>query len=516
MEKKDSEPPDNQIQNGSPKKILKKFARKVVIIDDNEQLDLYLATLGVDIVHASDYLASWYFETNEKVKVYNLCKSYRYQNTWYYVSLLAEARGHIVIPSVLSIQDFKSQSLIRLMGDDIDELIQKSLSKIKSTQFELSVYFGQNIAKQHEKLSQTLFSLFQVPFLKINFTHNGKKRILQNVSPLSLKDISFSEKQSVVEAARDYFASHIDHNSRIKSSKSLYDLAILINEEEKEPPSNKKALQKFADAAEKIWFDVDFITKDDFNRLLQYDALFIRETTFVNHHTYRFARKAQSSGMVVIDDPLSILRCTNKIYLNESFKKNNILLPKTTIISVKNFVEIGETITYPCVLKEPDSAFSKGVIKITTKQHFFESVKKMLKISDMIIVQEFIPTEFDWRIGVMDKRPLFACKYYMAKGHWQIYNWTKKTKKNKEWAGENVPLRQVPTYVIETALKSAKVIGDGLYGVDIKEIDGKAYVIEVNDNPNIDEWMEDILLKDELYLKIMESFFNRIEKERKV
>ena len=28
--------------------------------------------------------------------------------------------------------------------------------------------------------------------------------------------------------------------------------------------------------------------------------------------------------------------------------------------------------------------------------------------------QEYLATDFDWRVGVLDRRPLFACKYFMA------------------------------------------------------------------------------------------------------
>ena len=34
-------------------------------------------------------------------------------------------------------------------------------------------------------------------------------------------------------------------------------------------------------------------------------------------------------------------------------------------------------------------------------------------------------------------------------------------------------------------------LGNSLYGIDIKEIDGSYLVIEVNDNPNIDAGSED-------------------------
>jgi glutathione synthase/RimK-type ligase-like ATP-grasp enzyme len=167
------------------------------------------------------------------------------------------------------------------------------------------------------------------------------------------------------------------------------------------------------------------------------------------------------------------------------------------------------------VLKQPDSAFSLGVEKVTTPEELDASLKKLFKISDLVIVQEFMPSEFDWRIGVLDQAPLYACKYYMAKDHWQIYDWTSDSKNN--WGNvETVPLDEVPVAVIKTAVKAASLIGDGLYGVDLKMLNNEVYVIEVNDNPNIDAGIEDAILKDELYSKLMRSLVNRIEINRNI
>jgi glutathione synthase/RimK-type ligase-like ATP-grasp enzyme len=45
---------------------------------------------------------------------------------------------------------------------------------------------------------------------------------------------------------------------------------------------------------------------------------------------------------------------------------------------------------------------------------------------------------------------------------------------------------EAPEEVIMPALKSANLIGDGFYRVDIKQMDNHCYVIKVNDNPNVD------------------------------
>src|SRR5207237_8343258 len=81
---------------------------------------------------------------------------------------------------------------------------------------------------------------------------------------------------------------------------------------------------------------------------------------------------------------------------------------------------IGPELGFPCVLKRPDSTFSMGVVKIESQSELDEQLARFLEDSDLLVAQEFLPTTFDWRIGILDGRPLYACKYYMAETHWQI------------------------------------------------------------------------------------------------
>jgi glutathione synthase/RimK-type ligase-like ATP-grasp enzyme len=102
----------------------------------------------------------------------------------------------------------------------------------------------------------------------------------------------------------------------------------------------------------------------------------------------------------------------------------------------------------------------------------------------------------------------------MARGHGQICNWNGGTN-DRYGKAETMRVEDAPPAVVQTALKAANLIGDGLYGVDLKEINGKIVVIEVNDNPSIDAGVEDIVLKDELYLTIIRSIINRVDDPRK-
>lgn len=48
-------------------------------------------------------------------------------------------------------------------------------------------------------------------------------------------------------------------------------------------------------------------------------------------------------------------------------------------------------------------------------------------------------------------------------------------------------------------------------GVDLKMVDDKAYVIEINDNPSIDHELEDAIIGDEMYYRLLNHFEQALE-----
>lgn len=467
---------------------------------------------GVVVTSARTYLTDPEFSEDRSAKVFNLCRSYSYQSSGYYVSLLAAARGHKPIPDINTIQDLKSQYVIRSISEELEEQVQSAFKRLQSKKFTLSIYFGKNTAKQYNSISLRLFDIFKAPLLRAQFVKDKIWR-LESIKTIAISDVPESHRKFVVDAATAYFSGR---KRRVrKRATPRYDLAVLINPDEKEPPSNTRALQKFQKAAEAVGLDFELITRDDQHRLAEFDALFIRETTAVNHHTFRIAQRAVADGLIVMDDPDSILKCTNKVYMAELFTRYSIPIPKTMVIHKNNVDEIPKILKLPCILKQPDSAFSMGVSKVETIEEMNHQVNLLLSKSDLIVAQEFLPTSFDWRIGICDRRPLYACRYYMAQRHWQVYKRDESGNAHSEGDSDTISIGEVPDDVIKTALKAANLIGDSLYGVDLKQIGNKCYVIEVNDNPNIDAGTEDIVLKDALYREIMGIFLKRIEARKR-
>ncbi|MGR9072842.1 MAG: RimK family protein [Gammaproteobacteria bacterium] len=488
------------------------MARTILIVDDISDWDPYYPSN--QIMTFEDYLAKEHGDSTQRVRIINLCRSYRYLSDGYYCSLLAEARGHHVIPSVKALNDLGRKALYQLQLEDMSQTLARALKLYdKERELVIRTYFGTSPEPAFQELARTLFERFSCPVLEITLRFRKQWEIagLKAVSHRSLDEAS----ETAFAEALDKFSKKVWRKQRSRRS-ARFDLAILVNPEEKIPPSNRAALKKFIAAGRQLGIEVELITQQHYVRLPEFDGLFIRETTSIDHHTYRFAKKAEAEGLVVVDDPTSILRCTNKVYLADMFRTHRIPTPKTWILHRGNAAHLDELESeagFPVVIKIPDGSFSRGVVKVNTRQELEVKVDELFQKSALLLAQEFLYTDFDWRIGIFNNKALYACRYYMVKNHWQIYRHG--NRKTDSGTFDTLPTFEVPKVVIDAALKATQPIGNGFYGVDVKQKDGKGYVIEVNDNPNIDSHIEDKYLGDELYRLIMDEFLRRMELRRK-
>jgi glutathione synthase/RimK-type ligase-like ATP-grasp enzyme len=202
------------------------------------------------------------------------------------------------------------------------------------------------------------------------------------------------------------------------------------------------------------------------------------------------------------------------VFLAELLRRHDVPTPRTRVVHRDNADTIPKELGLPLVLKKPDSSFSHGVVKVDSAEAFETAVSRFFEESDLVIAQEFLPTPFDWRIGIIDRRPIFACKYYMASDHWQVYKHDDNGGRSRFGRSETLPVELAPARVVKVALRAASLIGEGFYGVDMKEVGNDCVVMEVNENPNVESGLEDGVLKDELYRRVMSVFLERIERRK--
>ena len=356
------------------------------------------------------------------------------------------------------------------MSDDLDELIQTSLRRSSSEEFTLSIYFGRNLGERYDRLSLHLFNLFQAPMLRAQFVRDRRSGSC-GTSPRS-PPAKFPESHRPSWCRWPPNISPAGGGASASAATPRYDLAILINPSEPERPLERKGdLKRSIKAAEAVGLDAELITRDDYGRLAEFDALFIRETTAVNHHTYRFARRAASEGLVVIDDPESIVRCTNKVYLAELLNRHKIPTPADDAsCTATTSSEIASELGFPVraqearqrVLagrgegREPAGAAEHGRAASSTSRSWSwrrsSCPRRSTGGSASSIAGRCTPASTTWPPSTGRSSSATA----PANGRYG--------------KSETLPVELAPRQAVRAALKAANLIGDGLYGVDVKQI----------------------------------------------
>jgi glutathione synthase/RimK-type ligase-like ATP-grasp enzyme len=268
------------------------------------------------------------------------------------------------------------------------------------------------------------------------------------------------------------------------------------------------ALEKFQKVAEGLGHSFEFITKRNLQRIPLYDALFIRATTDPSYTAYIASRMAYENGLRVLDDPRSIQICGNKIHMYKLLQKAGVSFIPTQYVTreeldQKTIESIFDGLGRPVVLKAPYTSFSKYVEKTGSEYGFKRICKRFFRRSDVVVVQKFMPTKFDWRVGVLGSEVLYVCKYTIPSGRWKHGTKIRGSSRIVWGSTQTIHRNEAPQKLKECAVSACNAIGDGLFGVDLKEINGDFTVVEVNDNPSIYAGEED--RKDtDIYEKIID------------
>jgi glutathione synthase/RimK-type ligase-like ATP-grasp enzyme len=464
--------------------------------------------------------------------VVNLCRSYQYLSKGYYVSLLADARHQRVFPTLKMIEEMRTPfTYLRILREaGLDTVDPKSARERRRTPARVAVtvhgddegpsaappaggdcvdiwcILGKTLDERFKKPCATIFRTYAFPILRVRMVQEDGGWKVGPIVPGSVQQLEPDEMGLLIrELSTPQFATPARNGGQPRPHR----IACLWDADDPLAASDRRTLDKFARLAAKRGVLFERIGKGDQPRLAEYDALFIRSVTAIDHWSFGFAMTAESLGIPVIDDPQSIIKCSNKVYLRELFRRNGVAMPRTIAISRKTPLEEVEALGFPLIVKLPDGTFSQSVKKVHDRVEMETICQEMFRRSPLLIVQEFIPTPFDWRVGILEGRVLFVCKYHMAKDHWQIVSHLQNGERDFGKV-EAVAIEASPADVRSLALESAALIGNGLYGVDVKETAAGPVVIEINDNPNIQAGYEDAVEKDRIYDTITTAFVSRI------
>ncbi|HEX6371776.1 MAG TPA: glutamate-cysteine ligase family protein [Longimicrobium sp.] len=502
---------------------------------------------------ADQYLEGGEAFTEPGAVVVNLCRSWKYGSKGYYVSLLADARGQLPIPGVDVSEAFgDAYALFRALQEagvatvdpeemrarrravrasatedgepDADEAPRAFPVPLVRVQAEggwscrpaaedeaaeTLVFLGSAADGRFRNTALAVYREWPAPVLRLQLVREEGEWKVTAIAPVPPHRLREEDRRQLCEALADQ-KRVVRRGKEAPREERRASIAVLVDPDDVFSPSSPETLDRLERIAQRMNVHVRRIGLDELHKLPEYDALFIRALTGVSEPAFQFALRAEALGMPVVDDSQSIIRCGNKVFLDELLRREGIPMPRTRIVTRHTPWEEVKGLGLPLVIKLPDGSFSSAVHKVGSRDEFRRYADDMFRRSPLIIAQEFLPTDYDWRITVLDGRLLFACRYHMARGHWQI---RAESSAGKERYGrvEAVPREAAPEAVVQAALRAARLIGDGLYGVDLKETPDGPVVIEVNDNPNLDVGYDDAADGATIYEDLVEFFVRRIE-----
>jgi hypothetical protein len=324
----------------------------VIVVE--ERGDFRWGESGAHIVTADEYLRE--SATVPQRRVMNLCREHTHLSAGYYVSLVAAARREEALPDVATIVDMEHAVFREKAGVGLERLLATApKSSFVSAALSLHIYFGQTAHVAFRELANRAFEFLHAPLLRIDLEPGEPLRIT-DLRILAPKDVP-KEHDALVLAGLERLRLATDRPRTIsallghsrrpprqdpsRAGRTRFDLAVLVNPNDKIPPSKGKTLARLADVGRGLGVEVTLIQPEDFEHT-HFDALFMRETTAVSDHTYRFAREAQQRGTPVLDDPASIIRCANKVFLAELMRRGGVDIPGTRLLTRRTIADVAK------------------------------------------------------------------------------------------------------------------------------------------------------------------------------
>ena len=144
----------------------------VILVD--QARDFPNADTPHKVITTGDYLARpKLFAGLGRAKIVNLSRSYNYQSKGYYASLLAEARGHRVIPTVETMLDLRELKLYEQSLPELQEALTAAATKARATEattFDLLFCFGFAQDQRFEAFGRLLFDWYRCPAIEVTIT----------------------------------------------------------------------------------------------------------------------------------------------------------------------------------------------------------------------------------------------------------------------------------------------------------------------------------------------------------
>lgn len=220
------------------------------------------------------------------------------------------------------------------------------------------------------------------------------------------------------------------------------------------------------------------------------------------------AKTLEYEGYTLINSTECHLNCSSKWYNQILFERAGIRTPETVLIAHKEGArEAFEKLEadFPIILKTSNGSRGVGVVWIESLKSLEAITQLLYRENEYIdlILQEYIPIEYDVRVIVVEGDVVGAMKRPVPKGDFR----------SNVAQGSEPITHELTDREIEESIRAAKSVGGSVTGVDFmpaEDREGESpYFIEVNSTPGLVGIEEAEKKRTSVTQDILKKYFNR-------
>jgi ribosomal protein S6--L-glutamate ligase len=184
----------------------------------------------------------------------------------------------------------------------------------------------------------------------------------------------------------------------------------------------------------------------------------------------------QNSQAFMINTRAAMLTCDNKLTTALLFEKFGLPTPRTAFVSNENNIKTALDMVggkFPVILKTLTGTQGVGVIKIESYEGLVATVQAMWKLDAELLIQEYMPSDFDVRTFVVDNKIFASTKRVHSS-----YDFRSNTHR-----GAEAEPYKLSDEEMEMVLKAARLSRAYMVGVDHIIFKNKPYLLEINGSP---------------------------------
>ncbi len=207
--------------------------------------------------------------------------------------------------------------------------------------------------------------------------------------------------------------------------------------------------------------------------------VFVRAGAIKSLTAQALVSSLQTIGFFLVNDLEAMLLCDNKMSNIIALERNNIPVPRTSIINnVKSIEKAHENIggKFPVILKTLKGTQGVGVSKVNDMASLISVAQSLWKFDADLLIQEYFELKSDVRTLLVDGK---------------IVGSAERIKVEKDEFRNNVHLgAETVPYILsekekQIVINAARAVGASYCGVDHCKVGKDFYVLEVNGSPGI-------------------------------